>query len=96
MQAYVLIQTDGGKELVADEVREVPGVISADDVTGAYDVIALARSGSMRHLTEVVLEKIRGLPGVTRALPAPLLDGPTEEREGGASFQVAMARSQAA
>ena len=96
MRAYVLIQTDGEKELVADEVREVPGVISADDVTGAYDVIALARSGSMRQLTEVLLPEILRLPGVMRALPAPLLDGPTEEREGGASFRVSMAGDRAA
>ena len=96
MQAYVLIQTDEGKELVADEVRGVPGVISADDVTGAYDVIALARSGSMRQLTEVLLPEILRLPGVMRALPAPLLDDPGGDQESGASFRVAVASGRAA
>ena len=96
MQAYVLIQTDEGKELVADEVRGVPGVISADDVTGAYDVIALARSGSIRQLTEVLLPEILRLPGVMRALPAPLLDDPGGDRESGAPFRVAVASGRAA
>jgi DNA-binding Lrp family transcriptional regulator len=96
LRAYVLIQTDGEKELVADEVREVPGVISADDVAGAYDVIAVAQSGSMRDLTEVVLPEIRRLPGVTRALPAPLLDGPGRDRESGAPFRVSVASGRAA
>ena len=96
MQAYVLIQTEPHSQPLAEELRALPDIIAAEDVTGAYDAIAVVQSDSMRHLTEVVLEEIRGLPGVTRALPAPVLDGPTEEREGGASFQVAMASSQAA
>ncbi|HEV8572591.1 MAG TPA: Lrp/AsnC ligand binding domain-containing protein [Actinomycetota bacterium] len=81
MRAYVLIQTETGTELIANELREVPGVVSAEDVTGAYDAIAVARSGSMRHLMEVILPEIRRLPGVTRALPAPLLDGWEPDRE---------------
>jgi DNA-binding Lrp family transcriptional regulator len=96
LQAYVLIQTNGGKELVADEVRALPDIVSADDVTGAYDVIAVAESGSMRHLTEIVLAEIRRLPGVVRALPAPLLDGSTKERGSGAPFRVSVASGQAA
>jgi DNA-binding Lrp family transcriptional regulator len=96
LRAYVLIQTDGGKDLVADEVREVPEVISADDVTGAYDVIAVAQSGSMQHLEEVVLPEILRVPGVMRALPAPLLDGQGGDRESGAPFRVSVASGQAA
>ncbi|HEX5696312.1 MAG TPA: Lrp/AsnC ligand binding domain-containing protein, partial [Acidimicrobiia bacterium] len=45
VQAYVLIQTEVGKAaLVAEEVRSIPGVDSADDVTGPYDVIVKATS----------------------------------------------------
>jgi DNA-binding Lrp family transcriptional regulator len=96
LQAYVLIQTETESQPLADELRAIPDIVSAEDVTGAYDAIAVVRSGSMRHLTEVVLAQIRKLPGVMRALPAPLLDGPTEEREGGASFRVSMAGDRAA
>ena len=40
VSAYVLIQTEVGKAAyVAGHVRDLPGVISADDVTGSYDVI---------------------------------------------------------
>ena len=45
VRAYVLIQTDVG--LAADvtvEVRRLPGVSSADGVTGPYDVMAASRS----------------------------------------------------
>jgi DNA-binding Lrp family transcriptional regulator len=81
LRAYVLIQTEAETEPVADQLLAVPGVLFADDVTGAYDAIAVARSGSMRHLTEVILADIRNVPGVTRALPAPLLDGSQRDRE---------------
>ncbi|MGH2718784.1 MAG: Lrp/AsnC family transcriptional regulator, partial [Actinomycetota bacterium] len=40
VQAYILIQTEVGKAAqVSGEVAGIPGVISADDVTGPYDVI---------------------------------------------------------
>ena len=91
MRTYILIQTDGESGLVADELREVPGVLSAEDVTGAYDAIAVAGSGSMQYLTEVILPEIRNLPGVTRALPAPVLGGSTRDGETGQREQVAAA-----
>src|SRR5579862_7115471 len=40
VSAYILIQTEVGKaSQVATEVRQIDGVISAEDVTGPYDVI---------------------------------------------------------
>jgi DNA-binding Lrp family transcriptional regulator len=74
LRAYVLIQTNREMEDLSRELRAIPGVVSAEDVTGAYDAIAVARSDSVRYLNEVVLPEIRRLPGVVRALPAPLLD----------------------
>jgi len=42
--AYVLIQTEVGKAAdVTRSARTIEGVITADDVTGPYDVIAQAR-----------------------------------------------------
>jgi hypothetical protein len=53
-------------------------IVSADDLTGPYDAIALASANSSRDLFERVLPEIRKLPGVTQALPAPLM-GPFVE-----------------
>ena len=71
MEAYVLVQTQTpqGRQ-VADALRTVPGVVFAEDVSGPYDALALARYdgdgfGGM-------LDEIRGIPGVIRALAAPL------------------------
>lgn len=76
MNAYVMILGDGNGELLAERLEAIPDVVWAEDLTGAYDAIALARSSSTRDLADRVIEKIRRLPGVTRALPAPLVEPP--------------------
>ena len=79
MTAYVLIQSEALGASLADRLRAIPGVISADDINGPYDAIALARSGSTAELVEDIVEPIRRLPGVQRALIAPLNDGEAGE-----------------
>jgi DNA-binding Lrp family transcriptional regulator len=81
VRAYVLIQAEEKTESLAHKLRAIPGVVAVEDVRGAYDAIAVARSSSMRHLTDVVLGAIRKLPGVVRALPAPLLDSSEDDPE---------------
>ena len=50
VSAYILIQTEVGKAAqVASEVGAIEGVVSAEDVTGPYDVIARAEASSARH-----------------------------------------------
>ena len=73
LNAYVLIQTKAGLEPVAEQVRGIPGVIAAEDTTGPFDAIALARSASSRSLTDQVVAQIQQLPGVIRAISAPLI-----------------------
>jgi len=73
LRAYVLIQTQTHGEPLARSLMAIPGVLSAEDVTGAYDAVVLAGAGSTRHLVEQVIARILSLPGVTRALPAPLI-----------------------
>jgi hypothetical protein len=75
MIAYVLIQTESLGTPVARRLRQIPGVVSADDIAGPYDAIAVARSDSSAALMEGIVEPIRGLQGVQRALVAPLNDG---------------------
>lgn len=70
MQAYVLVQTDTRRRDVTDRIRALPQVVFAEDVSGPYDALALARSDGRGF--EDVLGRIRELPGVIHALAAPL------------------------
>jgi DNA-binding Lrp family transcriptional regulator len=74
VQAYVLIQTEVGKAaLVADEVREIPGVDNADDVTGPYDVIVKATADDVDALGKLVVARIQAIEGITRTLTCPVV-----------------------
>lgn len=72
MKAYVLIQT-GDSEPIGEALRLLPGVISADNLRGPYDAIALVNSTSAEHPIDRILGDIKHLPGVARALTAPLV-----------------------
>ena len=51
VSAYILIQTEVGKAAqVAQEVDGIDGVVSAEDVTGPYDVIARAEAATVDEL----------------------------------------------
>ena len=69
IRAYILIQTEVGKAAaVAKAIRDIPGVQSADDVTGPYDVIALAEIDTVEELGRIVVTRIQMLDGVARTL----------------------------
>ena len=75
VSAFVLIQTEVGKAaLVADEVRGIEGVVSADDVTGPYDVIARAEADSVDELGRMVVSRIQMIDGITRTLTCPVVN----------------------
>lgn len=72
--AYILIQTEVGKAAdVATQVRAVPGVAEADDVTGPYDVIARAEADSIDELGRLVVSKVQMIDGITRTLTCPVV-----------------------
>jgi DNA-binding Lrp family transcriptional regulator len=73
LKAYVLIQIEPDREPIAETLRAMPEVISAQDLTGPFDAIVLARSDSTRDLTDQLVARIQHLPGVIRALSAPLI-----------------------
>ncbi|MGH8935712.1 MAG: Lrp/AsnC family transcriptional regulator [Acidimicrobiia bacterium] len=74
VEAYVLIQTEVGKAAqVADEVRKIQGVESADDVTGPYDVIARVEADDVDQLGKLVVARIQGVEGITRTLTCPVV-----------------------
>jgi DNA-binding Lrp family transcriptional regulator len=75
VRAYVLIQTEVGKAAqVAAEVGKIEGVVSADDVTGPYDVIVRAEAGSVDDLGKMVVSKVQLIDGITRTLTCPVVN----------------------
>jgi DNA-binding Lrp family transcriptional regulator len=74
VSAYILIQTEVGKAAqVADEVGNIEGVVSAEDVTGPYDVIARSEANTVDELGKMVVSKVQGIAGITRTLTCPVV-----------------------
>jgi DNA-binding Lrp family transcriptional regulator len=75
VHAYVLIQTDVGKAAdVTRSIREIEGVVSAEDVTGPYDVIALVASGSIDEVGRLVVSQVQRIEGITRTVTCPVVN----------------------
>jgi DNA-binding Lrp family transcriptional regulator len=74
VSAYILIQTEVGKAAqVATEIGGIDGVVSAEDVTGPYDVIARAEAGSVDDLGQMVVSRVQMVEGITRTLTCPVV-----------------------
>ncbi|WP_344678458.1 Lrp/AsnC ligand binding domain-containing protein [Saccharopolyspora taberi] len=74
VQAYILIQTEVGKAAaVAAEISGAPGVVSAEDVTGPYDVIVRAEAENVDLLGKMVVANIQNVEGITRTLTCPVV-----------------------
>jgi DNA-binding Lrp family transcriptional regulator len=74
VHAYILIQTEVGKAAaVASRIAELPGVTSAEDVTGPYDVIVRAEASSVDELGKLVVANVQGVDGITRTLTCPVV-----------------------
>jgi len=75
VRAYVLIQTEVGKAAaVAAQIGDLEGIVTADDVTGPYDVIATAEAGSVDDLGKMVVSKVQMIEGITRTLTCPVVN----------------------
>jgi len=71
----VLIQTEVGTAAhVASSVRAIPGVVTADDVTGPYDVIVRAEAPSLDDLGRMVVSQIQAVDGITRTFTCPVVN----------------------
>ena len=69
VSAYILIQTEVGKAAaVAEAVGAIEGVVSSEDVTGPYDVIARAEAPTVDDLGKMVVSKVQMIDGITRTL----------------------------
>lgn len=74
VQAYILVQTEVGTSVdVVNTIKEIPGVLSAEDVTGPYDVIVRAESASMDDFGRDILNSIQQVSGITRTLTCPVV-----------------------
>lgn len=74
VQAYILIQTEVGRAAsVATAISGAPGVISAEDVTGPYDVIVRAEAENVDLLGKMVVANIGNVEGITRTLTCPVV-----------------------
>ncbi len=68
-RAFILIETEVGKaNQVAEGLRSLPGVQSADVVTGTVDIIALAEAADMSGLAELITGRMQDVRGVIRTI----------------------------
>ncbi|MGH3772872.1 MAG: Lrp/AsnC ligand binding domain-containing protein [Pseudonocardiaceae bacterium] len=74
VQAYILIQTEVGKAAaVVAAVSRLPGVTSAEDVTGPYDVIVRAEAADVDQLGQLGVARVQTVEGITRTLTCPVV-----------------------
>lgn len=72
----MLIQTEVGRaEVVAKQLAGLPGVLSAEYVTGPYDVVARISAAGLGELHDTVAASIQQVTGITRTLTCPIADG---------------------
>jgi DNA-binding Lrp family transcriptional regulator len=75
VQAYILVQTEVGRSAaVAGQITELPGVLSAEDVTGPYDVIVRTEADTMDDLGKLIVARIQVIEGITRTLTCPVVN----------------------
>ncbi len=74
VRAYVLIQTAVNAAQVAREIRSLPGVQSADDVSGPYDVVVRVTAADMDELGKLVVDRIQNVDGIMRTLTCPVVE----------------------
>jgi DNA-binding Lrp family transcriptional regulator len=74
VEAYVLVQTEvGAAAEVSDEIGTLEGVLSAEAITGPYDVIARVQTEDVDALGALVVSRVHLVAGVTRTLTCPIV-----------------------
>jgi DNA-binding Lrp family transcriptional regulator len=68
-RAFILIEIQAGRaKQVATELRAFEGVMSADVVTGKFDIIALIEATDMSAMADLVTGQVQGIRGVLRTI----------------------------
>lgn len=66
-KAYLLIETKMGESKeVLDKLAQLDGVISADPVTGPYDIIAIIEREDLSDIASLVTGEIGSIDGISR------------------------------
>lgn len=69
----MLIQTEVGRaEVVAKQLAGLPGVLSAEYVTGPYDVVVRVGADTSADLQANVVSPVQQVTGITRTLTCPI------------------------
>ncbi|WP_036425396.1 Lrp/AsnC ligand binding domain-containing protein [Mycolicibacterium brisbanense] len=72
----MLIQTEVGRaEVVAKALAVLPGVQSAEYVTGPYDVVLRVGADTLAALQSEVVPSVQQVTGITRTLTCPIANG---------------------
>lgn len=72
----MLIQTEVGRaEVVAKQLAALPGVLSAEYVTGPYDVVVRVGADTLADLKATVVPTVQQVAGITRTLTCPIANG---------------------
>ncbi len=67
--AYLLINTDGkNDEKVLETLNKLSEVSNAHIVTGLHDLIVFIKEANMGKLTDLMINKIRKVEGITRTV----------------------------
>jgi len=74
VEAYVLVQSEAGRVVrVAEDLRKIPDVISAETVTGPYDLVVRIEADNVDLLGKLVVGRIHAVDGITRTLTCPVV-----------------------
>jgi len=69
VRAYVLITATAGKALeVVHALHGRDGIISADAITGEYDVIAHVQAEDVAGIGRLIVEKVQSADGVFKTI----------------------------
>ena len=72
----MLIQTEVGRaEVIAKQLAGLPGVVSAEYVTGPYDVVVRIGAQNIDELQVDVVPSVQQVAGITRTLTCPIANG---------------------
>ncbi|MBJ7609255.1 MAG: Lrp/AsnC ligand binding domain-containing protein [Candidatus Dormibacteraeota bacterium] len=69
VRAYVLITATQGKALeVVERLRDSPGVLAADAITGEYDCIAHVEADDIAGVGRLVVDRVQAASGVLKTI----------------------------
>ena len=69
----MVIQTEVGRaEVVAKQLATLPGVLTAEYVTGPYDVIVRIAADTLERMHSDIVPGVQQIAGITRTLTCPI------------------------